>query len=212
MSRQTQQRRCREQPYLDEHLRSRAADGPRGFAGLLRWFLGGFAAETPERLHAAGKWVGVPPKPGRPSDAGITPDLVGGSILGSPRVDEPFRQLLEEPAAQWMTDPADGSRYFSRPMRAALERLASHRDGDAAFQARFLAQVAYAEGDWGSVAARWFPALPYVWRSYAEQSLERLQSCYLAGPAPHQWRPEPSWIGQSESQRNAVLAGEVSVA
>ncbi len=212
MSRQTQARLRRDQPYLDEHIASRHTPRPRTFAGLLAWFLEGFAAETPERLHATGEWVGDPPRPGRPSDAGITPELVGGSVLGSPRIAEPFRQLLEESPAQWQRDPADGGKFFARPMRAALERLASHRDGDAPFMAHYLAQVAYAEGDWQSVAARWMPAYPYAWRSFCEQALRRLDGCYLDAPRPREWRPEPGWVSMSESQRNAALAAEGSAA
>jgi len=211
MSRQTQQRRYRDQPYLDEHLASRSQGRPRSFAGLLRWFLEGFAAETPERLHAAGEWVGDPPRPNRPSDVGITPELVGGSVLGSPRIAEPFRQLLEEAPAQWHRDET-GTRYFARPMRAALERLAGHRDGDAPFMAAFLAQVAYSQGDWQSVAARWFPAQPYAWRAFAEHSLRRLEGCYLAEPKPREWRPDPGWVSMSEAQQHAILANEGSAA
>jgi len=214
LSRQTQQRRYRDAEYLDEHAESRArrAHRPDSFAGLLAWFLAGFAAETPERLHAAGEWVGGPANARRPSDAGITPELVGGSILGSPRVAEPFRQLLEEEPGQWTNERGTTEPYYLRPMRAALARLASKRDGDAPFMARFLAQVAYAQGDWGSVAGRWMPGQPWAWRAFCEHSLRRLAAGYLDEPRPREWRPEPGWVSMSEAQRNAVLAAEGTAA
>lgn len=204
-------RAYRDAPYLDEHSRSRRdlAAEPRGFAGLLRWFLEGFAAETPERIHTAGVWFGRPPRvdvAGEPVED-IPTELVGGSALGAPKQAEPFRQLIENSARQVAGDGPD--EHYVRPMRAALARLAG-RDGDAAFMARFLRQVAYAQGDWESVGARWFPDQPFVRRPFAEQALHRLYTHYRpVPPVRYLDRPRPpGWVDLSEPQRRAVEAGE----
>lgn len=208
MSRRPDRRAYRDAPYLDEHAaseRDRHLE-PRGFAGLLRWFLEGFAAETPEAIHADGVWFG---RPGHD----IPDELVGGSQLGAPKQAEPMRQLLENSPRQTAGDGVD--EHYVRPMRAALASL-GRRGEDAPLMARFLQQVAYAQGDWPAVAGRWFPAYPVVHRAFTEQALRRLHACYRADPPARYVAPRAvtavGWVSMSESQRTAIEAGEKGVA
>jgi hypothetical protein len=201
----------RESPYLDDHARSQRdrQEAPRGFAGLLGWFLEGFWAETPERVHTVGVWFGRPSRldaQGVPVES-IPTELVGGSALGAPKQAEPFRQLLENSPRQIAGDGDE--EHYVRPMRAALARLAG-RTEDAPFMARFLLQVAYAQGDWRSVADRWFPATPWAGRAFAEQALRRLHGTYQATP-PVRYLPGPSWVDKSQSQQAAETVVEVAV-
>lgn len=219
----------REAPYIGDHVASRSARNqePRTFAALLRWFLEGFWAETPEQVHAAGVWFGRPARTGtngRPIED-IPPEQVGGSQLGAPKQAEPFRQLIENSPRQAAGDGPE--EHYVRPMRAALARLAGHHSctarercdpdhvcGDGPLMARFLLQIAYAQGDWRSVSERWFPAYPVVHRSFAEQALRRLYSGYRPDPpARYEQTPgRPGWVDQSEAQRAAIQAGEKGVA
>ncbi|GEM_PF-6592240 len=194
----------RDQPYLDEH-RARASElarPPRSFGDLLTWFLEGFWAETPERMHSRGVWATT-----RRLDAQARPteDVKaaeqGGSVLGSPRYAEPFRQLLENSDRQWTDERGTVDPYYVRPMRAALARMARPEGSDSAFMARFLLQVAFAGGDWQSVADRW-ELKPYVRLTYIDTALRRLRNC---------WRREPplslpGWVDRSEAQRTAETA------
>lgn len=226
MPRRPDRRAYRDAPYIDDKVASEARRqaAPRGFAGLLRWFLEGFWAETPERVHVEGVWFGRPPRLDAAGQAveEIPSELVGGSQLGAPKQAEPFRQLIENSPRQTSDDGAD--EHYVRPMRAALSQLARRDDGP--LMARFLAQVAYAQGDWPSVAARWFPAYPIVHRPFTEHALRRLYGSYRGDP-PVRYiarpiqpvvdeRPVrvigPGWVSMSESQRSAIEAGEKGVA
>jgi len=257
MTRRPDRRAYRDAPFLDELAESerRRREEPRGFAGLLRWFLEGFWAETPEAVHATGAWFGRPARvdaTGQPVEdlASYEPpatpdadpvvishagDLTGGSQLGAPRQAEPFRQLLENSPRQTAGDGAD--EHYVRPMRAALIRLNGREEG--ALTARFLLQVAYAQGDWEAVAARWFPLHEFhqdespcrcflVRRPFAEHALHRLFQVHRleppARPVPRSevtssptawWRPTaggPGWVSMSDSQRAAIDAAEKGVA
>lgn len=195
----------RDRPYLDEHLASSRPRPPRTFGQLLNWFLAGFRAETPERMHSRGVWATT-----RRLDASGTPTESvpvaeqGGSQLGAPRYAEPFRQLLENTDRQWTDERGSVDPYYVRPMRAALARMAGTVDGsDSAFMARFLAQVAFAGGDWESVGSRW-SLQPFLRQTYTETALRRLHRC---------WRPDPpltgpTWLDRSEAQRAAESIGE----
>lgn len=213
MPRRPDRRAYRDAPFLDEHAASerRRRLEPRGFATLLAWFLAEFAAETPEAVHAAGVWFG---RPGHD----IPGELVGGSQLGAPKQAEPFRQLIENSPRQTAGDGAD--EHYVRPMRAALAAL-GRRGEDAPLMARYLNQVAYAQGDWRAVAARWFPAYPVVHRAFTEQALRRLLTVYRPDPpARFESRVTSStktsgttgWTSLSEAQRTAIEAGERGVA
>lgn len=212
-------------PYLDEHAdsarRQRDALGPDpGFNRLLGWFLAGFAAETPEAVHAGGTWFGRPPRldasghpveeiashdPGTDAVVSNAQELTGGSHLGSPRIAEPFRQFLENSPRQTAGDGID--EHYVRPMRAALDRMAG-RGEHAPLMARFLLQVAYAQGDWSSVAARWFPIYPMVWRAFTADALRKLYRAYRSEPPLRYLDTSAAWVDLSESQRAAIVAGE----
>lgn len=187
-------RQLRESPYVAEHLASAQRTEPVTFADLLRWFLEGFAAETPERLHAAGVWFGPPAK-------GVESELVGGSQLGAPKQAGAMRQLLENSPRQVYDHDTADARY-ARPMRAALARLAGH-DGQAPFMARFLVQVAYSQGDVRSVGERWFAVLDAQVFAYA--ALKRLYANYRDEPPA---RILPTWVDLSDAQRHAIEDAE----
>lgn len=198
----------RDQPYLGEHLASEAdrRRPPRAFGELLTWFLEGFWAETPERMHTRGVWSTT-----RRLDAQARPteDVKaaeqGGSVLGSPRFAEPFRQLIENSDRQWTDERGTVDPYYVRPMRAAIARMARPDGSDSAFMAHFLLQVAYAGGDWQSVADRWDLQV-HVRRAYIETALRRLRSCWRADPP----LALPGWVDRSEAQRAAETGGEDS--
>lgn len=199
-------RAARESPYQDEHLASIRPTAGSGFASMLAWFVDGFAAETPARLHAAGVWFGSPDLSSQSIDPTTNEtlsswiELGGGSQLGAPRLDGSMRQLLENSPKQ-VYDQATPDARYARPMRAALAHLAS-RDADGWYAAKYLAQVGYARGDWQAVAHRWFPAHGFVARSFTEMSLRRLVACYRL-------EPPPNWIKKSDSQRAAEEATDV---
>jgi hypothetical protein len=199
-------RTLRDSPYLADHAASLERRDPSGFAGYLAWFLDGFAAETPgqtrtDPMHAGGVWFG------RPSE-GLAGELTGGSVLGAPRQGEGFRQLLENSPYQTVDHDTPDERYV-RPMRAALARLSSRGDGDAPFMARYLLAVAYSQGDWPAVTQRWFPLTPYVGRAFTEQALKRLHGTYREAP-PVRYVVKVGWTSLSESQRSAIVEGEVA--
>lgn len=212
-------RRERDQPYLEEHIASARPRPPRTFGELLNWFLEGFRAETPERMHVHEVWRTTRrlDSAGRPTEA-VPSAEQGGSQLGSPRYAEPFRQLLENSDRQWTDEAGTVDPYYVRPMRAALARMAGHADdGQSAFMARFLLQVAFAGGDWQSVADRW-ALVPFAGapsraigdhqRHWTETALRRLHRC---------WRPDPpiaglTWVDRSDAQRTAEAQSDGSAA
>lgn len=197
----------RDQPYLDEHMASSRTKPPRTFGELLVWFLEGFRAETPERIHSRGVWatsrrLGAD---GQPTEA-VPAAEQGGSQLGAPRYAESFRQLLENSDRQWTDERGTVDPYYVRPMRAALARMAGRIDGaDSAFMARFLLQVAYAGGDWEGVASRW-SIQPFLRQTYTETALRRLHRCWRADPP----LAGPTWIDRSEAQRTAEESGDTN--
>lgn len=189
----------RDQPYLDEHLASARPKQPRTFGQLLNWFLEGFRAETPERMHRRGVWSTTRrlDSAGKPTEA-VPAQQQGGSQLGAPRYAEPFRQLLENSDRQWTDERGTVDPYYVRPMRAALAALSRQSGEDSPFMARFLLQVAYAGGDWQSVAERW-EIKPFAREAFITAALRRAHRC---------WRPDPplsgpTWIERSESQQRA---------
>lgn len=188
-----------------------------GFTSLLRWFTSGFNDETPEPLrNSRGVWVG-------PTGKDIPPELTGGSILGSPRLDDGVRRLTENsPYERADADTLDEA--YLRPMRAALATLARKSP----FMAKYLAAVAYSGGDWQGVATeRGFVHLDgYVpegreshdpmlcdacydlRRAVTEQALRRLHRVYLPKPRARIIRTGKQ-TGISESQAQAVY-GDVA--
>jgi hypothetical protein len=64
--------------------RSQERAQPKGLAGLLRWFVDRWSAETSTELHARGVWVGRQ-QYGKDGPR-WRPELVGGSLLGHLRM------------------------------------------------------------------------------------------------------------------------------
>lgn len=131
-------------PHQQDHRRSverKAEQGkmPQTLSGLLRWYVGAFDAETPERLHKGEVWRD------RVSTAemgeGVQP--TGGSHLGSPALADRFRRVTEGSESQ-----IDEDGYYLFPVRAALSRLKRRRPLTVAI----LSRVAMCEGDWRAVA------------------------------------------------------------
>jgi hypothetical protein len=176
-------------------VRRRAAK-PRD---LLGWFIRGFRAELPEQLHAGGVFFGTPARSGEVL-ASVAPDsgrvlssakdLVGGSLIGSPRVADPFRAFIEGRANQTeLARITDGTvradEAYRFPMRAALAALAGRgRDTDPyPFMARMLFRTASMDGDWNE-ACRSLGIPEPVRQPYLEAALERLWSRYVDEPPP----------------------------
>lgn len=171
------------------------SERPKGFAQLLRWFLEGFVSETAESMHAPGVYVARPARVGADGQPveNVPSAHIGGSVLGSPRHAEPFRQMIENSPRQ-TTDDETGI-YYVRPMRAALARLGRKLPTEDGAMGQFLEAVAYSGGDWEAVGERagipWFAR-----RAFTEVALRRLY---------HVYRPEPPLRGRpkSESQQRA---------
>ena len=144
-----------ERQYRSEHVDSiaRAAERgrkPRDLGEYLTWFSRAWHAEMPSVVHTAAVWsdrVSIAEQ-----DAGLQP--AGGSRLGSRRLAEAFRRLMEN--SPWETEHAvlDGieqvDEHYVRPVHAALARLAHRRP----LCARWLAMLAAADFDWRSLVAR----------------------------------------------------------
>jgi hypothetical protein len=198
-------------PHAGEHAASirRRATKPRD---LLGWFLSGFRAEIPEQIHASGVFVGTPARRGE-SLASLDPrtgavlstarDLVGGSLIGTPRTADPFRAYLEgdprdETELARLTEAGTtmAETAFRFPMRAALAALAGRgADTDPyPFMARMLFRTASMDGDWSAAGrsmgiiepVRWpylVGALERLWDRYDDEPPARLYSQRLEGLA-----------------------------
>lgn len=180
-----------ERPYSPENRASirRKAIKPKD---LLGWFLVGFRAEIPERLHASGVWRDyVRQDEDRRGE--------GGSLLGTPRTADAFRAYLED-------DPEDATEMarltdagvtvvdaaYRMPMRAAMQRLAGR--GKATdpypFMARALFRTASMDGDWDAACQSMGIVQPVRW-PYILCALERLWDRYLDEPPARLYhRPE----------------------
>lgn len=186
-----------------EHRASivRKSAQPKGMGELLVWFLEGWRAEMPEAIHAAGVWRDY---------ARLDEDrrAEGGSLLGSPRLADPFRALIE--GSPFATEPSEfeghqsraGDEHYRTPMRAAIARLAGrhscnalermtrgHECPDHAIYAQLAAAIAFRDGDWESAAdqVRVRPRLPnaeralyLVWREFRVSPPVRLEEVAIA--------------------------------
>jgi hypothetical protein len=152
---------------------------------LLGWFVAGFRAEIPEQLHTAGVWRDEKRR-SDPKDYAPT----GGSLIGTPRVADPFRAYLEaDPLdetelARLTTDGitiADQAYRF--PIRAALASLAGHGPDTAPypFMARALFRTACMDGDWNAACRSLDMIEPIRW-FYISCALERLWDRYRDEP------------------------------
>lgn len=177
-------------PFAPEHERSvsRAMAQPRGLGGLLAWFLDGFRAEMPEQVHTSGVWRDY-----------VRVDeerhAVGGSLLGSPRLADPFRAFIE--GSPFATEASEfeghqsraGDEHYATPMRAAIARLAgrhecgsiirrspAHECPESFTLACLLRRIAERDGDWQSAALEFVQpslsglvveaALNHLWRAF----------------------------------------------
>jgi hypothetical protein len=162
---------------------------PAGFDRLLRWFLEGFRAEMPEDIHSGGVWRDAP----HHDAEGYQP--VGGSLIGTPRAAEPFRQLIED--GPYGTERAeyeghlDQGTHYARPMRAALARLGGRgpKSDVYPFMAIALYRTALRDGDWDSACAS-LGIIEPVRRPYIEAALHRLYARYDIEPRPATYRPD----------------------
>lgn len=127
------------------------------FEGRLAWLARRWSDETvPESIHSGrGVFFGAPDRESCPDRAKLggrdsTPDqLVGGSVLGSPRILPAFERYIERAE----TD-SDQDGYYLRPLAAALSRMARPGSRRVArnLGARTIWAVIRARGDWQSVA------------------------------------------------------------
>ncbi len=184
------QPRLRNQPYRADHDASvrRKSSPPKD---LLGWFLDGFRAELPERLHQQDVWRD---RAKRGDMDGYQP--VGGSLLGTPRDAEPFRAFIEDgPFALELAEyegHKDQQAHYRTPMRAAIARLAGRGpDTDQyPFMARALYRTALRDGDWDGACAS-LGIIEPVRQFYITAALHRLWTRYDETPQPKPWRKEP---------------------
>ena len=178
-------RQFRAAPYIADHDASiaeiaRKGQRPKGFGPLLTWFSEVWAAELPERLHARGVCRDRLSK--READDGAQP--VGGSLLGSPNLADPFRRLMENSPFETELAVLDNresmERHYVRPCHAAVARIALRYP----LSARWLAALAFSEFDWQSLAARrrWSEEET---RFYLERVLDLLWSEFEEAPTTH---------------------------
>lgn len=171
----------RDRPYATAHAASlsRKASPPRD---LLGWFLAGFREEMPDRIHQQDVWRDRR-KPGDPDAY----QPVGGSVLGAPRENEGFRQLIED--GPYVTEfaeyegHADQRPHYARPMRAAIARLAGRGSDQEPypFMARALYRTALRDGDWDGACAS-LGIIEPVRRIYIDAALYRLWTRYAEEP------------------------------
>lgn len=187
-----------DRPFAPAHEASiaRQLAQPKGYEALLRWFLEGFRAEVPDALHERGVFVGRPPRHGEGlasidpttgSVASSAADLTGGSLIGSPRVADSFRSLLEDSPFATEVAEYEGHRspfgHYRRPMRAALAELAGRGADEEPypFMARTLYRTAVMDGDWDAACASMGIIEP-VRQVYVSEALYRLWRRYRIEP------------------------------
>lgn len=175
-------RRYREAPYSAEAAASKARKMARP-KDLLRWFLEGYRAELPDRLHTRGVWRDRVSS----SEAENGIGAVGGSLLGTPRTADPFRAYIDDSPFALETAEYEGHKdirsHYRTPMRAALARL-SGRGADTdpyPFMARVLFRTALRDGDWDSACAS-LGIIEPVRKPYIEAALHRLFDRYHEEP------------------------------
>ncbi len=177
-----------ERPYSGAHSASVARQAERGrtprtLGEYLRWFADGWHAEMPTEMHGLGVFVGGP-DPHLAAKRSTSKELIGGSLLGSPKVREPFRRLLENSPFETEFASYDGNvqpdPHYVRPMHAAIARLSQRMP----LGARWLSALAFCDFDWPSLVTRrgwsleegelYLVALCYqLWREFDLQPRER---------------------------------------
>jgi hypothetical protein len=160
-ARVTPARRLVESPYADQaaaasqRSMAREAKCPETFEGRLAWLARVWALEPmPEAIHGAGVFFGPPDREGCPEQAQLgaaessPSDLVGGSVLGSPRILDAFRRYVEEGRTR-----IDKDGFYIRPLAAAVSRLekGGRRRPPRPRGATFVWGVLISRGDWHGV-------------------------------------------------------------
>lgn len=182
-------RHLRDRPYSADAAASKARKMARP-KDLLGWFLEGFRAEVPSRLHTTGVWRDARR---RGDDEGYDP--VGGSVIGSPRMSDPFRAFIEDDPFGVEVAEYEGHKdirtHYRTPMRAAIARLAGRGpDTDPyPFMARALYRTALRDGDWDSALAS-LGIIEPVRRPYLEAALHRLYDRYHEEPPTNYYRED----------------------
>lgn len=199
MTRKISRRELLARPYAGEHgesLRRRMAP-PRGLGGLLVWYLEGFRAEMPEAIHVAGVWrsrMAPLDRNGTPVEQ-IPGEHLGGSLLGSPRLADPFRSFVEgSPFATEASEleghqSREGDEHYRTPMRAAIARLngrhfcsplerrsRDHSCPEGSIFARLVFRIAARDGDWESAGLEFVQ--PALVRFVVQEALFRLWRAY----------------------------------
>lgn len=192
MNRDRQHRLAEQAAIAADHRASLARQmaQPKGFGGLLTWFLEGFRSEVPEDVHKSGVWrdyVRIDEE--RHGE--------GGSLLGSPALADGFRRFIEGSAfatesSQYEGHQSrEGDEHYAMPMRAALARLAGRGDDvdEYPFMARTLYRTAIRGGDWDAACASMGIVAP-VRRTYVQSALVRLWRRYSVQPPARVLREE----------------------
>jgi len=171
----------RDTPYAEDNARSKRAKMARP-KDLLGWYMTGFREEVPDRLHTRGVWRDAKR---RGDIEGYDP--VGGSVMGSPRVADPFRAFIEDDPYGTEAAEYEGHKdihnHYRTPMRAALQRLAGlgHPDEPYPFMARALYRTALRDGDWDGACASLGIIKPVRW-PYIHEALKTLYARYFEEP------------------------------
>jgi hypothetical protein len=175
-------------PYARDHAESiaRVADRgkePRSLGEYLVWFERLWWAEMPDELHAAGVWRDR--VSGREAQDGIT--AVGGSLLGSPNLADPFRRLMENSPFETEEAEYEGKRsldrHYVRPMHAAIAAMGTRWP----LAARWMASLAACAFDWQGLATRrgWTHEEAEL---YLEKCCHILWSRFAEAPENHGYR------------------------
>jgi hypothetical protein len=133
----------RDRPYAFENASSqRRRQAPP--VDLFGWFLAGYRAEMPMKVHRTnGVWHDQVTR--QEAEDGVA--AVGGSQMGTLPNDELFRRLIEDgPFACEFAEyegHKDARPHYLFPMRAALQRMASSKP----FLSRMLKRIAFLDGD-----------------------------------------------------------------
>ena len=182
-------------PHAGDHARSVARQAeqgrkPRGLAEYLLWFADRWQAEMPTTMHGARVFVGTPDKDGLGASLSTPTELAGGSLLGSPSLNEAFRRLMENSPFETEHANLDGHQqpepHYVRPIHAAIARLGHKRP----LTARWLSGLAASGFDWRGLVAR---------RGWSDEEGE----LYLEGACYLLWR-EFDEMPRSREYREAV--------
>jgi hypothetical protein len=142
-------------PYAVEHSGSVARSmvrerKPRSLAEYLRWFADRWQAEMPTEIHSSGVWRDRVTN--TEAKAGV--QATGGSHLGSPRLNEAFRRLLENSPFETEHAVYEGHQqpepHYVRPIHAAITRMSHKRP----LTAHWLASLAASGFDWQGLVTR----------------------------------------------------------